>query len=78
MMIKATSGVLSSIHVQASTNRLTMKRILLLLLLLLALVVTSCAPKIYGARPHRRDRNCGCERQQPVENHQSDICLTSL
>lgn len=55
-----------------------MKRTILLLLLLLAMVVTSCAPKIYGARPHRRDRNCGCERQQPVENYQSDICLTSL
>ncbi len=29
--------------------------------LLLALVLESCAPKIYGARPHRRDRHCGCE-----------------
>lgn len=24
-------------------------------------VSTSCARKVVGARPHRRDRNCGCE-----------------
>jgi hypothetical protein len=55
-----------------------MKRTVLLLLLLLALVVTSCAPKIYGARPHRRDRNCGCELQQPVENRTCAETLASL
>ncbi len=24
-------------------------------------VSTSCAKKVVGVRPHRRDRNCGCE-----------------
>lgn len=38
-----------------------MKRYYLLLLLLLLLLCEACAPKIYGRRPHRRDRNCGCE-----------------
>lgn len=55
-----------------------MKRILVLIMLLLALVVTSCAPKIYGARPHRRDRNCGCELQQPVENRSCPDTLASM
>ena len=55
-----------------------MKRTILLLLLLLALVVSSCAPKIYGARPHRRDRNCGCELQKPMEAQQNDDVLTSI
>lgn len=55
-----------------------MKRTFLLLVILLALVVTSCAPKIYGARPHRRDRNCGCELQKPVENRSCTETLTSL
>ena len=54
-----------------------MKRTMLLLVLL-ALVVTSCAPRIYGAKPHRRDRNCGCEIQQPTEARQCDEALTSL
>lgn len=53
-----------------------MKRTLVLLVLLLALVVTSCSPRIYGAKPHRRDRNCGCEVPQPVDS-QSDDVLTS-
>ena len=30
-------------------------------ILLTTLVMESCAPKIQGARPHRRDRHCGCE-----------------
>lgn len=38
-----------------------MKQYFFLLLFLLLLVCESCAPKIYGRRPHRRDRNCGCE-----------------
>lgn len=54
-----------------------MKRTVVFLLLLLALVVTACSPKIYGARPHKRDRNCGCELQQPMVNQQDDV-FTSL
>ena len=51
-----------------------MKRILLLLALLSALVVTSCSHRIYGAKPHRRDRNCGCELQRPCDRPcQDDI-----
>lgn len=29
-------------------------------------VLTSCSPKINGATPHRRDRNCGCENLSPT------------
>lgn len=54
-----------------------MKRTILLLVLLLALVVTSCAPRIYGAKPHRRDRNCGCEVLPPACSQPSDVVLTS-
>lgn len=33
-------------------------------------VSTSCARKVVGVRPHRRDRNCGCEnlRTTPMGN----------
>ena len=55
-----------------------MKRTILLFVLLLALVATSCSPKIYGARPHRRDRNCGCELPQPEENRTCTETLASL
>ena len=55
-----------------------MKRTILLLILLLALAVTACAPRIYGAKPHRRDRNCGCELQKPMETQQCSDVLTSL
>lgn len=41
------------------------KMVVLVLGLLLAGTLASCAPRIYGARPHRRDRNCGCEYVQP-------------
>ena len=27
-------------------------------------ISTSCARKVIGATPHRRDRNCGCENLQ--------------
>lgn len=30
-------------------------------ILLLALFMEACVPRIQGARPHRRDRHCGCE-----------------
>lgn len=42
-------------------------------ILLLVLVLDACAPKIYGARPHRRDRHCGCENV-PV-NMDTTLCL---
>ena len=40
-----------------------MKKKLTLILIVCAIVctATSCARKINGATPHRRDRNCGCE-----------------
>ncbi len=41
------------------------KLVLLVMGLLLAGTLASCAPRIYGARPHRRDRHCGCEYVQP-------------
>ena len=40
---------------------------------LTTLVMESCAPKIQGARPHRRDRHCGCENV-PVP-HDTTTCL---
>ncbi|MBQ4433066.1 MAG: hypothetical protein II894_02790 [Bacteroidales bacterium] len=53
-----------------------------LFIALLAIMVSSCAPRIYGARPHRRDRNCGCEvpaHIQKSENiHPSYVCEASL
>ena len=30
-------------------------------------ISTSCARKINGATPHRRDRNCGCENLSPAQ-----------
>lgn len=39
-------------------------------LALSALALASCAPKIIGPRPHRRDRHCGCENKTP------DTCRT--
>lgn len=39
--------------------------------IMLMLLVESCAPRIYGARPHRRDRHCGCENQ-PQDNSCQD------
>lgn len=51
-----------------------MKRIkgyfVLLVAVLLAVVINSCAPTIYGARKHRKDRNCGCENYSP---HQTNL-----
>ena len=40
-----------------------MKKKLTLILIVFAIICTtvSCARKINGATPHRRDRNCGCE-----------------
>lgn len=40
-----------------------MKKKLSLILIICATICisTSCARKINGATPHRRDRNCGCE-----------------
>lgn len=39
--------------------------ITVLAILFVSFVLSSCAPKIYGARRHRRDRHCGCEYVQP-------------
>lgn len=41
-----------------------MKKKLTFILVICAMICisTSCARKINGATPHRRDRNCGCER----------------
>lgn len=55
-----------------------MKRTILVIALLLAMVMTSCAPKIYGARPHRRDRNCGCEAPQKTDTLHFADCTTNL
>ena len=40
-----------------------MKKKLTFILIICATICisTSCARKINGATPHRRDRNCGCE-----------------
>lgn len=40
-----------------------MKKKLTLILIICTIICTavSCARKINGATPHRRDRNCGCE-----------------
>ena len=40
-----------------------MKKRLTIITILCAMIClsTSCARKINGATPHRRDRNCGCE-----------------
>lgn len=35
--------------------------VILLMCLAAIMLLEACAPKIYGARRHRRDRNCGCE-----------------
>ena len=55
-----------------------MKKTLLLLALLLSLVVTSCSPRIYGAKPHRRDRNCGCEIQHPCDKTYQNDCTNLM
>jgi hypothetical protein len=41
-----------------------MKQKLTFILIVCAIlcISTSCARKINGATPHRRDRNCGCEK----------------
>ena len=45
-----------------------MKKRLTFILIVCAIVClsTSCARKINGATPHRRDRNCGCENLSPT------------
>ena len=49
-----------------------MKKKLIFILIICAIVCmsTSCARKINGATPHRRDRNCGCENLYPMYNLQ--------
>ena len=48
-----------------------MKKKLIFILIVCATVCmsTSCARKVNGATPHRRDRNCGCENLSPTPNN---------
>ncbi len=34
-------------------------------ILILITALAGCQPKIYGARKHKKDRNCGCEIRYP-------------
>lgn len=40
---------------------------------LLMIAMVSCAPKIYGARKHRKDKNCGCENVCPQKIIDSNV-----
>lgn len=40
----------------------------------LLLLCSSCSRKIIGARPHRKERNCGCE--YPITPVPADSLLT--
>lgn len=43
----------------------------LLIAAVLLFLAAACSPKIIGARPHRKDRNCGCEYRaagQPTDS----------
>ncbi len=52
--------------------RMKKKLTLGLLICVIICLSTSCARKIRGATPHRRDRNCGCEKlDQPQQNNQT-------
>ena len=52
-----------------------MKKKLTIGLILCAILClsTSCARKINGATPHRRDRNCGCENIAPTRPACDDL-----
>jgi hypothetical protein len=52
-----------------------MKKKLTLTIIICAIVCmsTSCARKINGATPHRRDRNCGCENLTPTRPACEDL-----
>ena len=54
-----------------------MKKRLTIITIICAIIClsTSCARKINGATPHRRDRNCGCENmyQKQIE---CDLAMT--
>ncbi len=52
-----------------------MKKLILLTAVLL-LIASSCSPRINGATPHRRDRNCGCENL-PVKHADSQMASTT-
>ena len=41
--------------------RMKKKLTFILIICAITCISTSCARKINGATPHRRDRNCGCE-----------------
>lgn len=55
---------------QAKVTRFTV-----LCILFLSLLLTSCSPKIYGVRKHRKDRNCGCEYVTPENKSKTNIQL---
>ncbi|MBQ4355270.1 MAG: hypothetical protein II757_01275 [Bacteroidales bacterium] len=38
----------------------------------------ACAPKITGARPHRRDRHCGCDNTLPTPADSTCILYQNL
>ncbi|MCR4872122.1 MAG: hypothetical protein K5885_01110 [Bacteroidales bacterium] len=44
-----------------------------LIVCVLLCISTSCARKISGATPHRRDRNCGCEKISPTPSVCDDL-----
>lgn len=47
--------------------RMQIKQILKLVVIITLLgTVVSCQPTIYGARKHRKDRNCGCEMKHQL------------
>ena len=54
-----------------------MKKRLTFILIICAIVCisTSCARKINGATPHRRDRHCGCENLYPSKP-ECDLAIT--
>ena len=54
-------------------NSMAMKKYFWIFAVLL-LLGTSCSRKIVGARPHRKERNCGCE--YPTTPAPADSLLT--
>jgi hypothetical protein len=55
-----------------------MKKKLTFIIIICAIICisTSCARKINGATPHRRDRNCGCENIYENKSVNEEAMLT--
>ena len=51
-------------------------KILLVIICVTICFSTSCARKINGATPHRRDRNCGCENVVQPNYHHFDLAVS--